>query len=419
MTEYRRNYAKQELIYDLLFGDNQRNKGLRGISSNILENANKCFICNENNDLCDFTRRDGMRENVISNSSILLCIDCKRRLFSFEGFKYQCNQIKKMILNLEKTSVVLSDQVNKLNNTINRVGYGTRKKVGGELKDKNNYENIPPDWCNRDIPPKYGKGTSIIKVHDAISKINEEINNNKENQLITQLGCFHDDLVDLQETIITFINVLNTYMDTPFISLIKNKSNTDYYNNSEHLDRYNDAIELPAEQRTQPSINISLVDSEPKFGNGDNKPTNSNMNTTTAQKIEKIRKQQEKVRQQIKSLYDNNLSKSPSNTNNLIGNYFLFEKDEMSPVKSNNININYDSCDEAIKDNQGSYIKSGSKSAHINSYDVLWSPSSISSSSPLSTSSPPISKLESEEHPNLNKSSSNQVSKNNEEKQKQ
>ncbi|KAH7647932.1 hypothetical protein FG379_000994 [Cryptosporidium bovis] len=394
MTEYKRNYAKQELIYDLLFGDNQRNKGLRRISSNILENTDNCLICNKKNNLHDLRKENKTSENVISNSNILLCLECKRRLFSFEGFKYQCNQIKRMISNLEKTSVVLSDQVNKLNNTINRVGYSSKKKIDGELKDKNNYENIPPDWCNRDIPPKYGKGKDIIKFKEAINKINDEMNNNKENQLIAHLCYFHDDLTNLQETIITFINVLDTYMDTPFISLIKNEDNINDNSADSKYEEYNIEKEIQTEKETQPCINVSFMDNEPIFGKDSDKLTNIDMNTTTAQRIEKIRKQQEKVRQQIKSLYSTTLSKSPSNKNsNLIGDYFLFDKDEISPI-NNNINYYYD---EETKDNKSSYITS-SKSPPINSYNVLWSPSSISSSSPLSPSSPLTSKLDSDEH---------------------
>ncbi|KAK9173241.1 hypothetical protein CmeUKMEL1_06175 [Cryptosporidium meleagridis] len=353
-----RNYAKQELIYDLLFGNNQRKLPKGGIWS--FGDSNECVICKRDK----FGVATGLGAELPNIISELLCIECKRGLFSFEGFKYQCKQVKNSVSNLESISVVLNEQMRKLYHLIGkeRTFSGNSKKIE---------QNNAPDWCNRDIPSKFGKGN--FKFEKGIEQIKKDITHDEESRLSDQLQLFHGDLINLQETIFTFINVLEAYIDTPWISVLK---------------------EAKSMQETQPCVtkfnedNITPVESAKTLDiNNQNQESN-----TTAQRIERIRRQQEKVRQQIKALYDNTTNDLPENNGShyfssddtqinrfnkdSIGNYFLFSKDILQSDKE-------DEEDRANEDRKNMNSKEiGEQSQNVlRNYDILWSPSSASVSS--------------------------------------
>ncbi|OII71687.1 uncharacterized protein cubi_01301 [Cryptosporidium ubiquitum] len=347
-----RNYAKQELIYDLLFGNHQRRSPKGGVGN--LGDSDECLICKRDKLVVAENLGVELSDNIVE----LLCIECKRGLFSFEGFRYQCKQVKNSVSNLESISVVLNEQMRKLSYLIRK----EKNLVGNSTKIE---QNKVPDWCNRDIPSKFGKGN--IKFQEGIEQIKKDITHDEESRLSDQLQIFHGDLLNLQETIFTFINVLEAYIDTPWISVLK---------------------EARSKQETQPCVtnfqedkNINPVDSvKIEVSDDQNKEIN-----TTAQRIERIRKQQEKVRQQIKALYDNDNTDLPDingsnyfnsidkETNkNKIGNYFLFTQDTLQSdedlIKEDHKNVN---VKEANIPNQ----------LMLRNYDILWSPSSASASS--------------------------------------
>ncbi|KAL5368944.1 hypothetical protein CPHLJ_4g550 [Cryptosporidium parvum] len=354
-----RNYAKQELIYDLLFGNNKRKLPKGGIWN--FEDSNECVICKRDK----FGVATGLGTELPNVIPELLCIECKRGLFSFEGFRYQCKQVKNSVSNLESISVVLNEQIRKLYNLI-----GKERNFSGSSKKIE--QNKVPDWCNRDIPSKFGKGN--FKFEEGIEQIKKDITHNEESRLSDQLELFHEDLINLQETIFTFINVLEAYIDTPWTSVLK---------------------EAKYKQETQPCVTSFNEDNiiTPVESVKTQVITNQNQESnTTAQRIERIRRQQEKVRQQIKALYDNNTTDLPENhgshyfssvdteTNNFnkdsIGNYFLFSRDILQSDKD-------DDEDRANEDRKNMNSKEiGEQSQHVlRNYDILWSPSSASASS--------------------------------------
>ncbi|KAH8585215.1 uncharacterized protein ELE39_002148 [Cryptosporidium sp. chipmunk genotype I] len=354
-----RNYAKQELIYDLLFGNNQRKSPKGGIGN--FGDSNECMICKRDK----LSVAMGLGIELPDIIVELLCIECKRGLFSFEGFRYQCKQVKNSVSNLESISIVLNEQMRKLYNLISK----ERTFVGNPRKTE---QNKVPDWCNRDIPSKFGKGN--FKFEEGIEQIKKGITHDEEFKLSDQLQLFHGDLLNLQETIFTFINVLEAYIDTPWISVLK---------------------EAKSKQETQPCVTdfyedniITPVESAKTQVIGDQ----NQQSNTTAQRIERIRRQQEKVRQQIKALYENTTTDLPENneshhfnsvdmeTNNYnknkIGNYFLFSQDILQSDRDDNE-------DGANGDQNNVNGKETVEHSHqmLRNYDILWSPSSASASS--------------------------------------
>ncbi|KAF7456272.1 hypothetical protein HWI79_3185 [Cryptosporidium felis] len=371
--QVQRNLAKQELIYDLLFGSQERKTPLKGAQKRFGE-ARECIVCVR--DKFEIAKASGFELNDYTGE--LLCIDCKRGLFSFEGFRYQCKQVKNRVSSLERLSVVLNEQMGRLHSLI------SKERVSEKSGAKSNQV---PEWCNRDIPSKFGKGGH--QVSEGIQAITRNLLREDESRLSDQLQLFHDDLLNLQETIFTFISVLEAYIDTPWISVLK--------------DRSHPGIQ-PCVADTSEGGETLLRNKAANPDEKEQEQTNSH-NTTTAQRIERIRRQQEKVRQQIKALYDNTTTKDPSaensyanrlsfsfnsdesehnpggstidNPGNQIADYFLFEPD--SPPSDG----------DTVKGPTAGGPEVGSRGTLIlKNYDILWSPSSSSSSS-SSPRSPP------------------------------
>lgn len=356
-----RNYAKQELIYDLLFGGSQR-KSPKSSALECVGDSHDCLIC----------RRDklgvakGLGTELPKTVVELLCIECKRGLFSFEGFKYQCRQVKSSVSGLESLGVVLNEQMMKLRHLISR-------EMSALGNSGNACQNNVPDWCNRDFPPRFGKGG--FNVEETIKGIRESAVQEEKTRLCDQLMIFHSDLLNLQDTIFTFINVLEAYIDTPWVSVLKEVRS--------------------GKREAQPCVTgfdggekiVSPAEpEEPQTTTGENQEGNAR-----AQRIERIRRQQEKVRQQIRSLYENANTDLPdtdghlyfssvdtevSNANKL-GNYFLFDQDEDHQTDNNagrqgGVTPNRMSANSREAAGPGSQM--------LRNYDILWSPSSASSS---------------------------------------
>lgn len=350
-----RNYAKQELIYDFLFGSNKRKSPKEGRVERF-GNSHDCLICRR--DKLGVARGLGMElpETVVE----LLCIECKRGLFSFEGFKYQCKQVKNSVSNLESVSVVLNEQMRKLRHLISR----ERLAVNSS---SNSAHNDVPDWCNRDLPSRFGKGG--FNVEEAVEGIKRSVVQDEEARLSDQLKLFHDDLFNLQETIFTFINVLEAYIDTPWVSVLKEAR-------SERREAQPCVTSFHGERVVSP-----VESAEFHATGGENQEGNAR-----ALRIERIRRQQEKVRQQIKSLYENASTDLPSTDGHLyfssvdtevnnaskIGNYFLFDQDE------DRDQLGGVGPDQGITSRKEA---TGGGRQMLRNYDILWSPSSASVSS--------------------------------------
>ncbi|KAJ1610141.1 hypothetical protein OIY81_2129 [Cryptosporidium canis] len=344
-----RNYAKQELIYDLLFGSNSK-KSPKGAARRFGD-SRECLICKRDKHFVAGHLGVDLPEAIAE----LLCIECKRGLFSFEGFRYQCKQVKNSVSNLESVGVVLSEQMRKLHHLIS--------KDGALLASSRRTEqNKVPDWCNRDIPSKFGKGS--LHVEEGVEQIRKGIVQEEESRLSDQLQLFHDDLLNLQETIFAFINVLEAYIDTPWVSVVRESSS--------RREAQPCVADLLGHNPAQPD--------KPQVYDHQNQEQN-----TTAQRIERIRKQQEKVRQQIKSLYDdasNDLSDNP-------GNLYSSSADTQADQKSRLANYFLFTQDALLSDQEDSPGRSQpnpageAEKAHqmLRNYDILWSPSSASASS--------------------------------------
>ncbi|EEA06593.1 uncharacterized protein CMU_012670 [Cryptosporidium muris RN66] len=358
-----KNYASQEILYQLLFGDDQDKKK---VCKNRYNNENICLICmkkpNKDEDMLKYT-----------------CVDCRRSLLALEGFKYHCKDIKTKLSHLDNVCTVIYEQL---------------RKVSTNLRVSRN-PNVP-NWCNRDVPPMKSstdKKHNYIQCKMSTININNSaviegmnyikqhyINDNNEN-LNNNLLIFSKDVANLQETLATFIQVMDSYIETPTISFIKSETQKKGQDNS--LQPCIEEINLSPlksiniedkKEKDKPSTleSLKLINKDfSKYKGGeisiisDNIPTSSN----TAQRIERIRKQQEKVRRQIQALYEStskSINSKDSSPNKNLGSLFLFpdEQEETLQMRLTNSNPNY--IDESTGINMP--------------YGILWSPSSSSHS---------------------------------------